>query len=112
MGSAAAMARGILDRVRDSRWSPLEYVKLNTSHAAGRTDFTTNPIVRIRRSPAGSTIRRLRPETKLSMPRTAIPAKKHHVATERRLFNKLSDPSAQADIAAAKGTNERIVTAC
>jgi hypothetical protein len=44
------------------------------------------------------------------MPRTTIPAKKHHVAREVFLGSRLMNARSRLKIAAAKGRREKIVT--
>src|ERR1039457_5676439 len=83
---------------------------LKPSHAAGTKDLTINPSVSPRSTSDNSVARRLRPVNRLSMPRTVIPAKKHHVAREGFFGSRLAKARSRAKIAAAKGRYEEMVT--
>src|ERR1017187_4360837 len=83
---------------------------LKPSHAAGTKDLTINPSVSPRSTSDNSVARRLRPVNRLSMPRTAIPAKKHHVAREGFFGSRLAKARSRAKIAAANGRKEKSVT--
>ena len=50
------------------------------------------------------------PVNRLSKPRTAMPAKKYHVAREDFFGNRLTKASVRLKIAAANGTKEKSVT--
>ena len=68
-----------------------------------------NESVSHRRTSGSWVARRLRPVNRLSMLRTAIPTKKHHVAGEDFLRSTLATASSRQRIAAANGRAEKTV---